>query len=58
MVTIMLFRQEIGVVPDYIGRVYYPAHMCRGKVIGRVIVVVVVVAVVSRKITISRGLGT
>ena len=34
-----------------------PRACARGKVIGRVVVVVVVV-VVSRKIAISRGLGT
>ena len=35
-----------------------PCAYARGKVIGRVVVVIIVNVVVSTKITISRGLGT
>ena len=39
--------------------IFTPRSCARGKVIGRVVVVIVVVVVViSRKIAISRGLGT
>ena len=37
---------------------YYPAHMCRGKVIGCVVVIIIVVVIVNKNIAKPGDLGT